>query len=98
MIRGTKYAVNYLVICYLDDDEDPVFGAIKDIIVTPRNECLFILTPFFYNTHFHAYEVTEVNDNQILIYRQQELRDFHPLTISKHTLPIRLTYLCVLNT
>ena len=86
MIHGTRYAVTYLVICYLDDDEDPVFGAIKDIIITSRNECLFILIPFVpvsYNSHFHAYEVAELNDNQILIYRQRELRDFHPLTISK---------------
>lgn len=74
-----------MVACYHDDNEDYVFGLIKDIIITPRKECLFILTPFLstYNYHFHSYELSSITD-EILIYRQQHFLDYHPLTISKN--------------
>ncbi len=64
----------------------PIFGKIKDIIITPEKECLFILTPYesmTFNKHFHSYEVIACTDDSTLIYHQQELLDFHPLAISK---------------
>lgn len=84
VILGTKYALSYIVLCY-HEEEMPVFGKIKDIVVTPAQECLFILTPFVattFNTHFHAFEVSPLTE-ETLIYHQRELADFHPLSTSK---------------
>lgn len=85
IIRHTKYAVGYVVTCYIDDNEDYVFGLIKDIVLTATKECVFILTPFLstYNYHFHSYEVFPVLD-KIFIYHQRDFLDHHPLTISKN--------------
>jgi len=74
-IKGTKYAIGYLVLCYYEEDT-PVFGRIKDIILQPNKEdSLLILTPYLtnrYNRHFSAYEVTETNGS--FIYYQHELQ------------------------
>lgn len=84
MIKGTKYAIGYMVICYYEDDV-PVFGKIKDILLQPnKDNSLFILTPFTctrFNRHFYSYEV--VATEETLIYQQEELLDYHPLYLSK---------------
>ena len=84
LILGTKYSVGYVVLCYYED-EMPVFGKIKDIIITPSCECLLVLTPLVstaFNGHLHAYEVSPLA-HDTLIYRQRELADFNPLSVSK---------------
>jgi len=50
-----------------------------------KKQTLFILTPLIpshFNSHFHAYEV-KLDQDQVLIYMQDELADYHPLYISK---------------
>ena len=63
-----------MVPCYMDEDDMPVFGKIVDIIVLPTSECLFILAPHVctkFNAHFHAFEVTSVQD--VFFYNHKEL-------------------------
>ncbi len=85
-ICGTKYCKGYMVPCYIDDDM-PVFGQIMDMIILPTSKCLFVLKPFVsstFNAHYHAFEVSPVQE--VLLYYQHELVDFHPLHISKSSL------------
>ena len=66
------------------DEEIPVFGKVKDIIVINR-QCYFVLAPYVgYNfcTHFNAYEV-EHRSSLYIICRQADLIDYHLLTISR---------------
>ena len=86
IIKGTKYAVEFAVLCYFDDDKVPIFGKIKDIIYLPiDHKTLFIIDPLIpsrFNRHFYAYQVL-VNQDQTLIYTQDELADYHPMHICK---------------
>ena len=63
----------------------PVFGKIHDIIIKPQlTDTLFVLQPYrasSFNYHYHSYEVSPVDD--VLIYKQTELADYHPLSICK---------------
>ncbi len=62
-----------------------MFGQIKDIIILPSEECVFVVTPIksvLWNTRLHSFEVLKL-ENRTLLYRQNDLADFHPLTISK---------------
>ena len=62
----------------------PVFGRIKDIVVFQKEPPIFILTPYICtscNNHFHAFEVSPLNE--VLIYKQNQFLDHHPLTISQ---------------
>ena len=60
-IQGTKYAIGYVLVCYIEEDDMPVFGSIKDIIIKQNiNDTLFILQPYrvsTFNTHYYSYEV-----------------------------------------
>jgi len=72
------------ILCCLFDDGVPVFGRIEDIVSTPTGT-LFITSQYktmAFNMHFHAYEINATND-ELLILRQEELADYHPLHISK---------------
>ena len=86
-IQGTKYAIGYVLVPYIEDDDLPVFGVIKDITIKIKqdlNNTLFILQPYrasTFNAHFYLYEVYPVSET--LIYTQKELADHHPLCISK---------------
>ena len=56
-----------------------------DIIVTQRGQCLFALVPHVtttFNTHYNAYEV-EPKQNYVIVCKQKDFVDYHPLTISK---------------
>ena len=84
-IQGTKYAIGYILFCYIEEDDMPVFGYIKDIIIKQEiNNTLFILQPYrasTFNPHYYSYEVYPVSEH--LIYLQKELADYHPLSLSK---------------
>ena len=84
-IQGTKYAIGYVLVPYIEEDDLPVFGVIKDIIIKQDlHDTLFILQPYrasTFNAHFYSYEVYPVSET--LIYTQKELADHHPLCISK---------------
>ena len=86
VVQGTKYALGYILLCYIEEEDDmPVFGKINDIIIKPQlKDTLFVLQPYrasSFNYHFHSYEVSPVDD--VLIYKQTELADYHPLSICK---------------
>ena len=83
-IKGTKYAVGYMVCCFIDDDEVPTFGHIEDIIST-RSGSIFVLNQYktlTFDKHFHAYQVS-VMHSELFIMQQEELADYHPLEIHK---------------
>ena len=85
-IQGTKYAVGYVLVAYIEEEDDlPVFGVIKDILIKQNlNDTLFILQPYrthTFNAHYYSYEVYPVSET--LIYKHKELADHHPLCISK---------------
>ena len=84
-LQGTKYAIGYVLVPYIEEDDLPVFGVIKDIVIKQDlSDTLFILQPYrtsTFNTHYYSYEVYPVSET--LIYTQKELADYHPLWISK---------------
>ena len=83
-IKGTKYAVGYMVCSFINDDEVPTFGRIEDI-VSIGSGSIFIISLYkilTFNTHFHAYEVTLIH-NELLVMQQEELADYLPLEIYK---------------
>ena len=84
-IHGTKYAVGYVLVAYLEEEDLPVFGVIQDILLKPDIcNTLFILKPYcthIFNPHYFSYEVYPLDET--LIYKQKELCDYHPLCISK---------------
>lgn len=60
------------------------FGEIIDLIVPPIGECLFILKThigYTFSKHYNSYEVN--SNDQILIYTQRELADYHTRSINK---------------
>jgi len=77
--------VGYIVYCDCPDDDLPVFAKIQDIVIlTNTTRSLFILNPFKtlrYDEHYRAYVVSLTTD--ILVCCQNELADYHPLSISK---------------
>ena len=67
------------------DEDQPVFGEIKEILVTANQECLFVLSPLslsHFNPHFHAYEVVRVGHSTVVCTHAQ-LVDHHPLQLTK---------------
>ena len=89
--------LGYVLISYIEDDDLPVFGIIKDLIIKQDlNDTLFILQLYqasTFNAHFYSYEVYPVS--KTLIYTQKELADHHPLYISKSfSLLIIITVIC----
>jgi len=83
-ICGTRYTKETMIV-HSFCNSIPVFGKITDIIVTQRGECLFALVPYVtitFNTHYNAYEV-EPEQNYVIVCKQKDFVDYHPLTISK---------------
>ena len=83
MISGTTYRKGTVVVCGVEDDI-PMFGSIVDIIVTPIQECFFVLSAFTtsaFQHHYHAYEVCPTDSNFVCHFRQ--LFDYHPVVCTK---------------
>ena len=84
-VNGTKYAVGYIVYYDCIDDDLPVFAKIQDIVLLPNtSKSLFMLNLFKtlkYEEHYHAYVVLPTTDIQVC--SQNELADYHPLSVSK---------------
>lgn len=94
-INGTRYVKQSMVFIAIDE-EVPVFGKVKDIIVV-HGLCFFVLVPYVgYNfcTHFNAYEVEHCS-NQYIICKQEELIDHHLLTINKSFGASQKLYICL---
>lgn len=83
-ILGTKYAKGNVVVCAVCDEE-PVFGQIKEILVTPSGKSLFIidlLEVIAFTGHYNAYEVKCLN-NETIISEQEYFADHHILYLCK---------------
>lgn len=83
VISGTTYRKETVVVCGIEDDT-PMFGRIMELIVTPLQECLFVICPLLtiaFQHHYHAYEV--VPTNSTVVYRHRQLFDYHPLVCTK---------------
>lgn len=83
VIGGTKYTRDSIVVCTVQDDL-PMFGKIIEFIITPHQDCYFILYPLItqtYNHHFHAYEVVIMDEPIVL--SSKKLFDYHPLVCTK---------------
>ena len=79
-IDGSEYRKSVVVLCHFEEGM-PVFGEVIDIIVTPLQECLFIMHPLvadFFDRHFHAYHVVSYN-HLTLVYRHSQLHDWQVL-------------------
>ena len=44
-IKGTKYAVGFVVCCFINDDEVPTFGCIEDIM-NIRSGSIFVISQY----------------------------------------------------
>ena len=82
-ICGMTYVIGEVVVCAIEDDM-PVFGKIVEFIVTPRQECLFIISSFItvcFHYHYHAFKVVAMQDT--VGFHYEELCDYHPLVCTK---------------
>lgn len=71
------------MVCGIEDDI-PMFGRIMELIVTPHQECLFVICPpptITFQLHYHAYEVV-LTDSSV-VYNHAQLFDYHPLVCTK---------------
>jgi len=71
------------VVCGIEDDTT-MFGRIMELIVTPHQECLFVVCPLLtitFQRHYHAYEAV-LTDSSV-IYNHAQLFDYHPLVGTK---------------
>ena len=66
------------------EDDQPVFGKIEDLIVTPSQECLFVLSPLTVlpSRHFHSFEVTATSQSSKFVCRHCSFVDHYPLHLS----------------
>lgn len=92
IINGATYQRGTVVTCDIEDDT-PMFGQIIEIIVTPQNPCILVVTPLItiaFRHHFHAYEV--LTTDSTAIYHHGQLFDYHPLVCTK---PVGNSFLLV---
>ena len=83
VIKGTTYRKGTVVVCGIEDDA-PLFGSITELIVTPHQECLFVISPLLklaYQYHYHAYEV--VPTSLTVVYHHGQLFDYHTLVCTR---------------
>lgn len=80
-INGTSYKRGVVLVCGREDEE-LLFGKVMDLIVTPAQECLFILSflDTYINRHFHCNVITG-SHLDILVCRYNDLVDYYPLTV-----------------
>ena len=83
-INNTTYKKEAVVVYAIEDDQ-PVFGKIEDLIVTPSQECFFIVSPLIASPsyHFHSFEVTCMSQNSKFVFRHDSLVDHYPLHLSR---------------
>ena len=68
VINGVTYRKGTVVICAIEDDT-PLFGRVAKVIVTPHQECFFVVSPLLavvFQHHYHVYEV--VPTDSIVVY------------------------------
>lgn len=82
-MNGTTYHKDMVLVCDVEDDQ-PVFGKIDDLIVTPSHDCLFVITPLVTSRsqHFHSYEVSASPHNSFFVFRYNDFVDYYPLHLS----------------
>lgn len=82
VLNGITYRQGTVVICGMED-EVPMFGRITEIIVTPLQECMFVVTALMtiaFQHHYHAYEALPANTTVV---HHRQLFDYYPLVSTK---------------
>ena len=86
-----------MVLCHFEQ-ETPVFGEVIKVLVTPLQECPFVLRPLvsdYYDKHFQAYHVVPWS-HRTLVYRHCQFPDHSILHTNRiySTIDHRL-YVCM---
>ena len=79
-INGIRYKPGPFLV--VQSDLMPQFGKIKDIVVVDTEECFFVISVYeteFFNSHYHAYEVSSYDQTSYLLIRPNNLIDHHVL-------------------
>lgn len=72
VINGVTYRKGTVVICGIEDDT-PLFGRIAEVIVTPHQECFFVVSALLtvaFQHHYNAYEVVPTDSTVVYHHRQ----------------------------
>ena len=94
-IEGTTYRKEAVIFSH--EDDQPVFGEIKELLVTSTQECLFLLSQLVtshFDTHFHAYAVIH-GGHRTMVCTHAQLLDYHSMHILKHFGDCRHLFVCV---
>ena len=85
------------MLIYAMEDDQPLFGKIVDLIITPSQKCLFILSALttYRNFHFHSFIVSAIVQNSVLVHRYHGLIDHHPLCLARHFGPNGRLSICL---
>ena len=85
------------MLVYAIEDDQPVFGKIEDIIVTPSQECLFVLSSLTTSPshHFHSFEVTATSQSTKFVCRHHSLVDHYPLHLCRQYGPNGRLAICL---
>ena len=85
------------MLVYAIKDDQPVFGKIEDLIVTPSQDCLFVLSPLTASRspHFHSFEVTASSQGSKFVCRHHSLVDHYPLHLSRQFGPNGRLAICL---
>ena len=80
-IHGNTYKKHAFVVA--DCPFLPHFLCIIDIVVTNRLECYFVCEDYHtvvFSSHYHSYEVVQVQPQEIVAVKHNSLADYHALT------------------
>ena len=97
-IRGTRYNSNEAIIISISDDNVPVFGLIKHILVNNTHVYFFVvnLKIHFYDSHSRAYAVTQDSAHKFSFVAYSDVFDFHPLSLHSCFLEsCQLSHICL---
>ena len=72
-----------MVCSVLEDSQEPIFGVLQEIIVTPEGQFVFAVQLFMseYNSHLNSYELIE-GQKDLTLCHPKDLLDSHVLSIS----------------
>lgn len=95
-ICGTTYKKEAVLVYAIEDDQ-PVFGKIEDLIVTPSQECFFVLSPLtaLPSRHFHSFEVTATSQGSKFVCKHCSIVDHYPLHLSRQFGPNGKLTICL---
>ena len=79
-----KYSIGAVVTLAIGDDDLPVFGEVKEIIVYNTNNIIFlteVLSTDQFHHHYHAYKVSRMEHKKWHVIHYSSLVDHIPLSL-----------------